>query len=116
MRGLFLVLIVTLAIPLQALASDLAVYGPGNMPCTGWLYGREQTSPHNTARILTEGAEMWVLGYLSAANVYELHFAPAGPLTANSIFAWIDDYCRAHPDDRINVAIQAMIATTRLER
>ena len=97
----------------SAHADNLAVYGPGNMPCTGWLYGREQASPSPDVFQLTFAAEMWVLGYLSAANVYELRLAPAEAAAGKSLYLWIDNYCRAHPDNRINEAIRVMIATTR---
>jgi hypothetical protein len=83
------------------------------MPCSGWLHGREQASPSPDVFQLTFAAEMWVLGYLSAANVYELRLAPAEAATGETLYLWIDNYCRAHPDNRINEATLAMIATTR---
>ena len=97
-------------------ARDLAVYGAGNILCSRWLYGREQSSPTPEVRELTFAGQMWVLGYLSAANVYELHFAPGGPLSSDAIYQWIDTYCRAHPNDRISAAIQAMIVDARTRR
>jgi len=60
----------------SARADNLAVYGPGNMPCTGWLYGREQATPASPAYEILFAGQMWILGYLSAANVYELRLAP----------------------------------------
>lgn len=96
-------------------AAALAVYGTGNMPCHGWLYGREQTSPTPEVFQLTFAAEMWVLGYLSAANVYELRIAPDKSPTGDAFYLWIDNYCRAHPDDRIVAAIQTMVAESRFK-
>ena len=45
MRSLVAAFIGVLAWQSSACADSLAVYGPGNMPCTGWLSGREKTSP-----------------------------------------------------------------------
>lgn len=112
MRALVAAFIGVLAWQSSACADNLAVYGPGNMPCTGWLSGREQTSPSPEVFQLTFAAEMWVLGYLSAANVYELRVAPNKSPTGDKFYLWIDNYCRAHPGHRISVAIQAMVATT----
>ncbi len=113
MRASVAAFIGVLAWQSSAHADSLAVYGSGNEPCTGWLYGREQAAPSPEVFQLTFAAEMWVLGYLSAANVYELRLAPDKTPTGDSFFLWIDNYCRAHPDDRLNEAIRAMVATTR---
>lgn len=113
MRFWITVFIGALAWQTSVRADSLAVYGPGNMPCAGWLYGREQASPSPEVFQLTSAAEMWMLGYLSAANVYELQVAPHETPTGDKFYLWIDNYCRAHLDDRISAAVQAMIASTR---
>jgi hypothetical protein len=52
----------------------------------------------------------WVIGYISAFNVYR---SPTGNLTAgtdtNGIYAWIDNYCAARPLDTIVKATDALI-------
>jgi hypothetical protein len=74
---------------------------------------REQASPSPNVIELTFAAEMWVLGYLSAANVYELRLTSAEAAKGETLYLWIDNDCRAHLDNRINSAIQAMIAGAR---
>ena len=50
------------------------------------------------------------LGYISSANMYE----PNTPdfiqgTDYNAIIAWMDNYCRAHPLDRIDIAALALV-------
>lgn len=97
-------------------AQELAVYGFGNMPCSGWLYAGANAKTGTAEQTMRSGAEMWALGYLSAANWYELHLSPNGPLTADSVFAWVDSYCGKHPADRLNIAMLALVATTKPKR
>lgn len=94
-------------------AEPLAVLGPGNMPCRGWLYGREQAKPAPEVFELTAAGEMWVLGYVTAANVYELRLTPADIPSGDKLFLWIDNYCRRHLDDRLAVAAHELIISTR---
>jgi hypothetical protein len=52
----------------------------------------------------------WVLGFLTAFNYYQSNTGDvANGIDANGLFAWIDNYCLAHPLDRIANATIALI-------
>jgi hypothetical protein len=40
--------------------------------------------------------EEWVLGFVSGANIYDDSPEMLKQMDERAIFAWIDDYCRAH--------------------
>lgn len=54
----------------------------------------------------------WVNGLLSAFNYYGSAAASdvANGIDANGVFAWIDNYCAAHPLDSIATATIALIS------
>ncbi len=52
----------------------------------------------------------WVNGFLSAFNFYGTSKEDiANGIDANGVFAWIDNYCAAHPLDNITRATIALI-------
>ena len=54
----------------------------------------------------------WVNGFLSAFNDYGSAAASdvANCIDANGVFAWIDNYCAAHPLDSTATATIALIS------
>ena len=54
----------------------------------------------------------WVQGFISAFNYYGGATAPdiASGTDANGVFAWIDNYCAAHPLDTIATATIALVS------
>ena len=95
-----------------ARAGDLAVYGSGNMTCSGWTFAREERTPDGFDATMLLSVENWIFGYVSAANVYDLHF-PSGYEVGRETYLEIDGYCRTHPDDKISVATKALVAHLR---
>jgi hypothetical protein len=74
------------------------VYGIGTESCGSWI--KTRTEPAR-GEWLPAGA--WVQGWISAAD----HYAVPGPLArtdGDAMAAWLDQYCNAHPLDRLDIA------------
>jgi hypothetical protein len=54
-------------------------------------------------------AEAWVLGFLSAVGVTSSDKNPLRGVDAEAVWAWIDNYCRAHPLERLVESTEAFI-------
>jgi hypothetical protein len=83
-------------------AEGKSIIGVGAQTCGTWTQSRH--SPMDAAVV------QWVLGYISSANMYE----PNTPdfiqgTDYNAIIAWMDNYCRVHPLDRIDIAALALV-------
>jgi len=54
----------------------------------------------------------WVLGFLTAYNLYGLSVSDniAAGVNSAGLFAWIDNYCATHPLDDITTALEGLIA------
>ena len=74
------------------------IYGFGALSCGKWLAAAQNSVDRglNTA---------WVLGWVSAAGSYG-HLPDTD---AEAITAWIDNYCRDHPLDKIADASAALV-------
>jgi hypothetical protein len=92
----------TLGTPTAGSAGSATVIGAGTLSCSQWLTDRQGL--HSAQDI-----EAWITGYLSGFDAYVLH----GDITRGSnndgLFAWIDDYCHAHPLDDVAVATDHLI-------
>jgi len=51
--------------------------------------------------------EQWVLGYLSGVGAVALNLDPLNRVDAFGVWAWIDNYCQAHPIERVTDAAKA---------
>jgi hypothetical protein len=70
--------------------------GVGLFSCGRWTSDRRQ---HNTTAY---GEQQWVLGYLSAvADASGSTLDPLRGVDFESVWAWIDSYCAAHPLEQI---------------
>jgi hypothetical protein len=67
-------------------------FGAGVNSCGSWT----EEWARDSQRL--ELWKAWVLGFVSGANIYAEHgdFL-RGPVDAPAIYAWINNYCRAHP-------------------
>jgi hypothetical protein len=81
-------------------ASAARLLGDGSISCEAWTEEREANSPRSS--LMT----VWVLGFMSAANV--TLFATGNPdflaetnVEIRAVVASIDEFCQAHPDKRI---------------
>jgi hypothetical protein len=115
MRGISAIFLV-FAFVLPAAAQSSSVYGFGIMSCHSWTETGENRAHLVVNDTLRSGGEMWTLGYLSAANVYDLQFRFGSPLTPDLIFSWMDAYCRMHPEAQLIGVVKTMIAGARTPR
>jgi hypothetical protein len=83
--------------------------GVGNRSCGSWIEARRSVG------LLPDVYEGWIAGYLSGSNAiisYEYHtddLAQAQKQTdARGLYAWIDNYCQAHPLNSIAQAADAL--------
>ena len=77
--------------------------GAGTDACETWTADRRQP--------LGSGAlqdEQWVSGFLSGIGYEgEEVIDPLVGLDAQAVWAWVDDYCQAHPLEKIAAAAEA---------
>lgn len=97
--------VVTLAallatLPSAAPVADVAILGPPNNSCGSWLsYRRAQGGP------MLWQIEQWVAGFLSGMAVKQSGSDFLNGLDAEAVFGWLDNYCSAHPLERISNAL-----------
>jgi hypothetical protein len=101
----------------QAEAADVMIYGRGFHSCGAWTKNQVQrpavgtSSTINSQSDVEMAAEMeWVDGFISAFNIYR---STTGNVVTgtdmNGVYAWIDNYCAAHPLDKIAGATDALL-------
>lgn len=81
------------------------VLGPGTSSCGTWL------SYRRTEGELTRLYESWILGFLSGVGLtgFETGISPLNGVDAEGVFAWVDNYCRAHPLEEVHDAGKAFV-------
>jgi hypothetical protein len=89
----------------SAKAEDIQIIGAGAQSCGTWI------ADHRDG--ILAGDDQWILGFLSGA-AYEGDgpnvLNPLRGVDAEAVWAWVSNYCRAHPLDRITDAGVAFIA------
>jgi hypothetical protein len=96
--------VATLSAPTAANAGAATIIGAGALSCGQWLTDRQ-----GQGRYGAETLEMWITGYLSGVDAYAFHRELRKGADSAGLFAWIDDYCHAHPLDDIAVATDRLI-------
>jgi hypothetical protein len=93
-----------LMVSIAALPADaVRSLGLGSSPCGNWTADR-------TARgVYAAAEEQWVVGYLSGVAVWAQDLDPLKGLDAPAVWAWMDNYCRAHPLAMIINAVDAFV-------
>jgi hydrogenase/urease accessory protein HupE len=51
----------------------------------------------------------WVLGFLSGVGFAASGLDPLNNMDGEGIWAWIDNYCRAHPIEQLSEATAAFV-------
>jgi hypothetical protein len=103
MRFLFAALIAALLIPGPALAA-FAFVGAGADSCGTWIASRRQSEWAS----IQPG--QWILGFLSGVGYWgEGLVDPLNSVDARAVWAWVDNYCLAHPLEDIERAGAAFI-------
>ena len=85
---------------------NYAVIGLGLNSCDSWASAR--LTPQATLAF-AEG--QWVLAFLSGVGFMggDTGNNPLNGIDAQGVWAWIDDYCRVHPSEKIAQAAAAFI-------
>jgi hypothetical protein len=99
---LALVLGLMISISAPVVADTVDVMGAGRSSCGTWMADRAARG------IGAMNDESWVAGYLSGAAVYNASNLLNG-VDGNAVWAWMDNYCRAHPLVSINGTVDAFI-------
>ena len=99
-KMIWIVMLCGLAIVGANVATAQNVFGAGTVTCDDWLEFRNQNLKDHTYQ-----AQAWIDGFVSGSNLSK----PNGPdiltsRTGDEMYAWIDNYCRAKPRDRLVAA------------
>jgi hypothetical protein len=91
--------LIVLACPAGAQTRMAAIGGAGRETCAAWTEDRGAAS--ESARLANERRIEWISGFFSAVNVFadssgSLH---GGIDDRDGMLAWIDNFCREHPND-----------------
>jgi hypothetical protein len=104
------IFVLLIGAPYAAAQSYIAL-GVGADSCGRWVADRRA---RNYDMVIKEG---WVTGYLSGYNRWSPRSAPdrdiSGGTDAAGLFAWIDNYCAAHPLMPLAGAAESLVFTLR---
>jgi hypothetical protein len=108
MRQTFVLALIVLLGAHGALAQpeqESHLLGAGVFTCRTW------TVDHHSQNVAIYVEEAWVFGFLSAIGYVHLNrMDPLHGMDGGAVDSWIDNYCSAHPLDRIAEAASAFIA------
>lgn len=103
-----LILIVALSLLPIVVTADYAIRGEGNFNCPDYVAARQT----NSAKLYSSIS--WVQGFITGVNYQKA--LPEGSdsfigrdLTASSLVTWLENYCRANPQDYLADAAEALI-------
>ena len=100
----------TLVTPTVTLSDDYMTLGAGTASCGRW------TDVHKSRNdVLAGDFDQWVLGYVTAFNVWREKGLLGNRNTDNAgILEWVSNYCAGHPLERIdNVALTLVVELTK---
>lgn len=102
------ILIFALSLLPMVATADYAIRGEGNFVCPDYVAARQT----NSAKLYS--SVTWVQGFITGVNYQNA--LPAGSdsfigrdLTAVSLVSWLENYCRANPQDYLADAAEALI-------
>ena len=108
-----LVLAVVLAISAaEVQAGKYNLIGEGRQSCGSWTTSaREFGEGRPVIRAGQTHLEQvqWVLGLLSGIGKFTQNYNPLHAADAAGVLVWIDNYCRAHPLEKIEAAATAFV-------
>jgi len=111
MRLLFCAIVI-MAVSFGATTSDAKpdangqymVLGTGGSSCGTWA------SDHSPLTVTGQAEDSWILGYVTAFNVWGAGTSNASGDTDNAgITSWVTNYCQAHPLDTVFVAARSLL-------
>jgi hypothetical protein len=93
-----------LTIGLPMTANGLSILKSGPDSCGAWTQERANGSTKSFMM------QAWILGFVSGIVYAEAtgKTDPLGGIDAFGVFAWIDQYCQAHPLDDVAIAAREL--------
>src|SRR5689334_19748197 len=121
MKSVVCLLVLTLlfCFKAEAMGAGSVVYGWGAQSCGAWTKAQANRPMLNPSGLVAPtpngpnfiSQHQWVLAFISAYNVYQGATPDVTKGTdANGLFAWMDNYCAAHPLNMIGTAVIDLIA------
>jgi hypothetical protein len=104
-RAPLLAALLAATLVLSGHAAGYALLGSGTASCEAWATARR--APHGLDAAMNE---QWVVGFLSGIGFMVLgELDPLHGLDAEAVYNWVDTYCRAHPQEKIEGAARVFI-------
>lgn len=102
--GAVLCLVLAAICSSKAKAQGRAIYGAGTVSCAEWQKYRLSDDKPNMYQL-----QAWTDGFLSGYNLAseDIDVLASRPSTV-AFYAWIDNFCGAHPLDSLVVAVSAL--------
>ncbi len=115
MKNLAVILIMALLLVSVDVSSDWAVKGEGNFSCPDYVSAKQS----NTAKLYSSIS--WVQGFISGMNYQDALDRDADSfigqeLLAASMVSWIENHCRANPQDYLSDAAEALVVELKEKR
>ena len=80
------------------------VVGHGVEACHHWVTERKKNSPR------AQELESWIMGYVTGTNFWRPDTGDVtGGLDGPALYEWMDNYCKAHPKERLADAARNLI-------
>ena len=84
-------------------ADAVRFIGAGTGSCGTWTADRTKNG------VAARQDEQWMVGYLSGVGGWTTDLDPLKNVDAKAVWAWMDNYCRAHPMIKIMDAGAAFV-------
>ena len=111
--GLFGLLLTCVVYAADAPTYTVAIAGVGTDKCSVWVSdpGATSASSQETIKRRIE----WLFGFLSGVNLFgeRSGHLKGGVDDPDGALKWIDNYCRAHPEDPVWAAAGALVLDLR---
>jgi hypothetical protein len=97
--------ILCLQIAVADSCNAFTVLGPGSQGCGEWVIRRADKDRFWVQKL---SIEVWVLGFLSGVSTDNKGHDILGDVDAESLFLWIDNYCKSNPLQKVESASEAL--------
>jgi hypothetical protein len=92
-----------------ASARGIVIYGVGLKSCGYWVSASKKTAAR-------QQLSDWILGFVSAYNYYSAEGRDVTFSDGSAFIAWMDGYCREHPNDVVADAAYRLVAELAARR
>ena len=103
MQSLLIQMVLAVALMTTAVAAEPKLDGAGTLTCGRWTFVRRERT--------AVGYEQWILGFLSGISYAGKGTGdnPLNGVDGETVWAWMDTYCQAHPLDLLATASAAFV-------